>query len=35
MLLHYASADDKVQHAEVSGNELSFIHKISLQTNGI
>ena len=26
MFLHYASGDDKMQHAKVSGNELSFVH---------
>ena len=35
MFLHYAPVDGKMQQAKVSGNELSFVHKISLQTNGM
>ena len=34
MFLHYASRDGKMQHAKVSDNELSFVHKTNLQTNG-
>ena len=35
MFLHYASGDGKMQHAKVSGNELSFVHTINLQTDGM